>query len=189
MIKKTIALLAAVIFCVTLCGCHLAWRRYTDKKNGFSFSVPRWWQESSEHPEVAAMFLSPIHGKKDRFRENIVVTSADLISDALVDMFWENNKKAIMLSLPGRKSGFREGDFFAGLNRGRYLIFESKTRDFDLTIKSVAWFKDSRVYSVTCTAETKAYHKYEKMFDTMLKSFRFNPPPRVKPASSPAAAR
>ncbi len=175
--RKRLTYLALAAMClVNCCGCHFFWYRYADRERGFSFNAPRWWEIKTDNPLAPLMLLSPRHGRNDKFRENITVTSADLLVPEIVEMFWDNNKKAVVVSLPGYKSNFQEGEFYAGMNPGQFFSFRVKGKDLDLTIKTVAWFKGTVVYCATCSAETDKYAAYSPIFEKMLASFRFNPP-------------
>lgn len=145
-------------------------------------AVPRWWEyKPGDDNAIAVMYLSPVKGKDDRFRENITVTSADLLLPEVVEMFWENNKKAVMMTLPGYKSQLSEGEYFSGMNKGRYLMFKVEDDKIALRVKTVVWIKGTVVYSATCTAEEKDYAKYSYYFEKMFASFRFNPPkPKIR---------
>jgi len=185
MMKKVPVFLIA-IFCLTaLTGCHFFWKHYRDRTNEFSVSLPRSWQIVTDHAPAALIALAPLQGKNDRFRENLTVVPSDLPNDEVKEMFWEYNKKIILSSMPGYKSQIKEGELFAGMQRGQYMAFTVTKGDVKLRIKTVAWFRGLRVYSVTCSAEYAQYPKYEKAFDKILSSFNFYYTPHVAVKTKP----
>ena len=185
--KKLFVFLIGIIALGALSGCHFFWKGYHDRFNDYSLTVPRGWEIDTHRPPAALIVLSPREGKNDKFRENLTVTLADLPDDEAKEVFWDTNKKIILTSLPGYKSQIKEGEMYAGFDRGQWLKFNLISKDIKITVKTVAWFKGFRVYSLTVTAETSKYHRYEKTFEKMLSSFSSSyVPPRVQSLSKPA---
>lgn len=154
-------------------GCHLLWKHYHSKNNGFSIALPRWWQADNTRPPAALAIMAPLQGKNDAYRENLTVTVADLNNQDEKELFWETNKKIILREIPGYKSNIQEGEIFAGILKGQWLSFEVQDKQIHLRIKTAVWFKGLRVYVLTYSTEAKNWDKYSHTFDKILASFRY----------------
>jgi len=179
---KKITFILICLLAVNLTGCHFFWKRYHDRSHGFAVTLPVFWQTDTQNPQAVLIALAPLQGNKDKFRENLTVTAADLPDEESKEMFWEVNKKIIITSFPGYKSQLKEGELYAGVDRGQWISFalDSDQIPVKIKVKTVVWMRGLRVFTATCTAEETQYHNYEKTFEKIFSSFSFDALPPVK---------
>jgi hypothetical protein len=165
-------LLAAVLLSS---GCHLLIARYHDEKRKFSISLPRFWERDTDVNEAVAISVrEPLHGKNDKFQENINVTVTSAAEGAPVDIFYDINKEMAMKTLPGIKYDIVEDERYAGSEMGRSLSFTYIQENLKLRITSVIWAKNSRVYVVTASCEADKYNHYKRIFNEAISSLRLD---------------
>lgn len=169
---KKIQLLCLFLGLISLLGCDLTWRRYSNKEYGFSLNLPRRWQMRQGVNDTVVQASAP-QKANEKFAANVNVVVSELPERISLEEFFELNKEETLRLLPGEKLGIQEGDIFAFGRRGMFLNFTTVVKDFSVRFFSAVWIKGKRVYVITASCEDKFYPEYEPAFKKILRSFRF----------------
>lgn len=173
MIKKQIIAIAALVLLFGLTGCDLLWQRYSDRKNGFSLFLPRFWYREENLKGTAVIAFSPLKSAGDKFQENINVRIKELPNEVTIDTFFEINKNWLLQSgIKGVKSNISESVIYSGRHKGMLLAFDNKTDSLSLRIIIAMWIKNKRAYIVNYVSEIAQFPEYEPFFKKTLHSFR-----------------
>ncbi|MFA5157464.1 MAG: hypothetical protein WC532_08820 [Candidatus Omnitrophota bacterium] len=163
-----------LVLLLCLAGCTSEWTRYVNKEHKLSILLPASWEKEEGAFKTVIIALAPLDTTKpklSRVRTNINVIASELPTPVDVSTLFELNKTELGTKL-ARMDEFLEGDIYAGTLRGKWLSFEGLLREARVKIISGIWVKDRRVYSVTCTARTDEFAKYDPLFQKVLRSLR-----------------
>lgn len=169
--EKEIRLIGLFLLLLWVCGCVSDWQRHNNKEYGFSILLPRSWIMAKDSYPAALSVKSGVENKNDAFQENINVMVTDFSAAMELSTFFELNKDELMYRLKGI-ANIQQGDIYAGLLPGKWLSFEGRMKDMNLKIMVAIWKKDKRIYTITCTAETKKFPAYAPIFTKIMKSLR-----------------
>jgi hypothetical protein len=143
---------------------------------GFQIKHPADWDKLAISPTVFG-FFSPAEGPNDIFRDNVNVSVDETIVTLREFMDFEISKlPSVAPSLQiGRRSGLTVANLPAEQvemsgQMGPYLR-QGQPEMMPIRILTVWVMKGRRVYTLTYTAEARAYEKFIPQFRAMLESF------------------
>ena len=165
--KLSIFLLLILIFS----GCAPEWQRYNNKEFNFSILLPGPWniQEGSFNTVVMAMPNEPQNSQPSYANINVIVT--ELSEDLPLSTFFELNKEELQRTIVVDNK-INDGEIYAGGLLGKSLTFESMLENIRSKTISAVWMKGRRIYTVTCTCQSKDFPKSKPVFDKVLRSLR-----------------
>jgi len=168
----SLIIIATIISTFVVSGVDPTVNRFHSKENGFSILLPRGWSVV-ENPRAAIHVRAPRESMDDQFQANINVMMTDLPNAISMDTFFDANREELLRVMP-LATNMVEGVILAGFVQGRLLTFENKVEGINLKSMSAVFKKDTRFYSVNCTAEEAKISKYLPIFKKVIQSLRID---------------
>lgn len=135
--------------------------------------MPRFWEKIEQTEGAVTLIVrSPLKGPGDKYQENITVAASILKEKIPLDAVYDFNKAAILQAIPGDKFDITEGEIFAGMEAGKFLSFTNSINGLTIKIQSAIWVKDTKVYTISCSGETKSFLVYGPIFKKVMNSLR-----------------
>ena len=144
---------------------------YVNDGFGFKMDYPRDWSKQEGFMGTTVIFLSPMEGSNDRFREILSVMVQDLSTQPMtLDQYTELSIQQIgeIITdgqvISSTKVGFAGGD-------GWELIYAGKQGQYKLKWKCQYIIFGDKAYLLTYAAEEDKFEKYLTGIEQMFRSF------------------
>ena len=161
-----ITILISIISCSSF-----SWDTYTDKANGFSIQYPDDW--TKEIRGNSFIFLSPLEGSGDRFKENVNFMIQDLSQQELtLEEYTEITRESVIANL-GKQSVVSLKDAKILGEAAKEFIYNMNMNGNNLRIKQYWFIKNKKAYLFTYTAEPSKFNDYEAVASKIVESFKF----------------
>ena len=149
-------------------------KKYHDKKYGFSISYPAAWSYETNKGGAAVIFFSPKLSDLD-FMESVNIVVQDHSQNPLELKAYTDLAIKQMELVFGENFVVQESQpmFVAGRS-GHKLVFLGKGPDVELKYLIVWTLKDNQSYQVTYTAVSSQYDRYVGKVNRMIGSFRID---------------
>lgn len=142
---------------------------YSDVNTGIEIRHPKTW-EFMENPQTTFIFIEPVSGFEDRFRENV-----NLIINGDEGLSVSEYTGASKIQMKSQLSGFREIEtkYLAinGLKASR-VIYGHRIEDLEIRVFYYVILNGGKAYNVTFSALEAEIDTYEAVFEEMMSSFR-----------------
>lgn len=146
--------------------------RYYHEEYGFSVQLPNKWEKKEGASGTAIVALSPYDSTADLFQENVNVTVGELPDGVDLQRYFGLNMGEISrLLLNFTQHG--TGDTRLGGTKALWINYSYEMGAYKLQTLIYMLEKDRNVYIITCSGEAEQFPKYEKTFQLIAKSFRF----------------
>ena len=161
-----------VFIILSLVSCSsLNWEMHTDKANGYSVKYPNEWEKEIRGSSV--LFLSPLDGQGDRFKENVNVMLQDLSQQQVtLEQYTDITKESVITNL-GKQAIVSLKDATIQGVAAKEFIYNMNMNGNNLRIKQYWFIKNKMAYLFTYTAEPSKYSEYEATANKMVESFTF----------------
>ena len=173
-----IAIGIIVIFALNSCA-NSPISGYTKFKNetiGFSIDMPEGWNILENYMGVTVASISPSDGPDDNYRENVNVF-IELIRDTLsLEQYYQTNITRInQLSVDYKEIG--NDDTKINDLKVKWLLYSYSMGEQEIKVLSYILIKGKFGLSINCSAVSDKFPGYQKDFEKIGHSFRFE---RVK---------
>ncbi|NOY48320.1 MAG: hypothetical protein GXO84_09040 [Chlorobi bacterium] len=161
-----VAILISIISCSSF-----SWDTYTDKANSFSIQYPNNWTKEIRGSSI--VFLSPLNGQGDLFKENVNVMLQDLSQQELsLEDYTEITRKSVITNL-GKQSIVSLKDVTLKEVAAKEFIYKMNLNGNNLKIKQYWFIQNKKAYLFTYTAEPSKFNDYEAVASKIVESFKF----------------
>lgn len=148
-----------------------SWDTYTDKANNFSIQYPKEWIKEIRGNSI--LFLSPLDGQGDRFKENVNVMLQDLSQQELtLAEYTELTKESVIANL-GKQAIVSLKDVTLKGVSAKEFIYKMNLNGNNLKIKQYWFIQNKKAYLFTYTAKPSKFNDYEAVASKIVESFKF----------------
>lgn len=144
--------------------------RIEDEK--FELYFPNTWEVKENYMETKVMGLSPVVDEEDTFRENINVTTENLIGKQTLSNYKKAVQSSLKKSMPGIELIETDDDVQLGNRKAYSHVFQDYTTTQPYKFKQYYFISNSRAYALTFTAETDTYDEYLPIAEQIASTFR-----------------
>lgn len=127
------------------------------------------WEEKRSQMRTDRMWLSPLEGSNDTFRENVNVTVENIPTGMKIDEYIEKGMEdlnAMGISAPANYEPIRINGIAASMAHINYAIGTVK-----LVLDSYVLLDGNQAYVISCTATEETYEMYGPQFEAMIETF------------------
>ncbi len=150
-------------------------RKYHNKRGGFSISYPATWAYEENKGGAAIIFFSPKENDLDFFKENVNVVVQDISANPMeLKEYSELAIKQMELVFADNFVLLDSGVTFLSGQGAYKIVFLGKGPDTELKYMSAWTIKGHTAYQVTYTALSSQYDRYLLQVKRMLISFRID---------------
>jgi serine/threonine-protein kinase len=145
--------------------------QYTNTKDGFSITAPASWEKAEGKMGMTVVFVEPLAGASDTFRENVNVVVEKLPAGMGLDGY----VKACNEALAKMMTNFKEvssARVKLGENDAQRNVYQHKMGVYDLKVLGYFVVHGGRAYILTCTATVDEYDNHEPAFEDICKTFQ-----------------
>jgi hypothetical protein len=147
------------------------WKTYTDATNHFAIDYPETWEQQEKNGIL--VFLSPLEGSGDTFRENVNLLLQTLTDEVkTMDQYTVLTKQQV-IDQAGEKAIVSLKDVKLGAHPAKEFIYNATFNGRSLKVKQYWFIKGKSVYLFTYTADPLSFDKYEGPSTALIRSFRF----------------
>jgi|LSQX01.1.fsa_nt_gb serine/threonine-protein kinase len=167
--------MSRILFCfviLSFISCSsINWETHTDKDNKFSIQYPNDWEKEIRGNSI--IFLSPLEGERDRFKENVNFMLQDLSQQPLtLEQYTDITEESVIANL-GKQSIFSLKDVTIQGIAAKEFIYNMNMNGNNLRIKQYWFIKNKTAYLFTYTAKPLRYDDYELIANKIIESFKF----------------
>jgi serine/threonine-protein kinase len=144
---------------------------FTSTKDGFSITAPASWEKAEGKMGMTVVFVEPLAGASDTFRENVNVVVEKLPAGMGLDGY----VKACNEALAKMMTNFKEvssARVKLGENDAQRNVYQHKMGVYDLKVLGYFVVHGGRAYILTCTATVDEYDNHEPAFEDICKTFQ-----------------
>lgn len=127
------------------------------------------WEEKRHQLRSDRMWLSPLEGSSDTFRENLNVTVEDIPAGMMIDEYVRKGMKDL------NEMGFSiTADYEPTRINGceaRVAHIKRKIGDVELAVDSYVVLDGHHAYVISCMATAETYEEYRTKFEEMIETF------------------
>ncbi len=143
---------------------------------GFSFRGKNYvlknvhgWEEKRSQMLTDRMWLSPLEGSGDAFRENLSVTVEDIPADMNLDKYIQNSMEDLSATGISFMANYEPTNINGFEARVAHISHTIGT--FKLVLDSYVILDNNHVYVISCMATEETYEEYRPQFESMVGTF------------------
>ena len=145
--------------------------QYTNTKDRFTITAPTSWEKAEGKMGMTVVFVEPLAGASDTFRENVNVVVEKLPAGMGLDGY----VKACNEALAKMMTNFKEvssARVKLGENDAQRNVYQHKMGVYDLKVLGYFVVHGGWAYILTCTATVDEYDNHEPAFEDICKTFQ-----------------